>query len=297
MLVALLLPAVQAAREGARRVQCANHLKQIGLAVHNFHDVNKAFPRSRMVCHHGTWAVEIWPFLEERAAAEQWDPIKSYQFQPRRNVESQVSVYYCPSRRTPPQLSIASQEPRGGFSGALGDYASCAGEAANATNFVWDYHPRRANGIFLCSGSVYLGPNCQSTNDPNLEYSGEPFYVKIKTVSDGTSKTLLIGEKHVLSEGQGYRNFNGADVYDTSIYNGDWLQTVGRFAGMGCGLARSVDEPFGNRPIFGGPHPGICQFVFADGSVHSLAVEIDEVLLGSLASRNDGAILGANDSY
>ena len=65
ILVALLLPAVQAAREAARRIQCTNHLKQIGLAIHNFHDAHKKLPPSRMPCNHGTWASEIWPYLEQ----------------------------------------------------------------------------------------------------------------------------------------------------------------------------------------------------------------------------------------
>src|SRR5688572_13809052 len=65
ILVALLLPAIQAAREAARRTQCLNHLKQIGLAMHMFHDTVKKIPPSRMPCHHGTWASAIWPYLEE----------------------------------------------------------------------------------------------------------------------------------------------------------------------------------------------------------------------------------------
>src|SRR5688572_15377246 len=127
VLVALLLPAVQAAREAARRAQCTNHLKQIGLAVHNFHDVNKAFPRSRMVCHHGTWTVEIWPYLEERNAEAAWDDQRAYQFQSQQNVQTQVAAYYCPSRRSAPQISVGG-EPRGGFNGALADYAACVGD-------------------------------------------------------------------------------------------------------------------------------------------------------------------------
>ena len=105
ILVSLLLPAVQAAREAARRMQCSNGLKQFGLAIQNFHDTRNAVPPSRLSCHHGTWYSELWPFLEEASVATAWDPVKSYHFQPQRNIEHQVSWFYCPSRRAP-QLSV-----------------------------------------------------------------------------------------------------------------------------------------------------------------------------------------------
>src|SRR6478735_448846 len=65
ILVALLLPAIQAAREAARRSQCINHMKQIGIAIHLFHDAKKVLPPSRVDCDHSTWAAEIWPYIEE----------------------------------------------------------------------------------------------------------------------------------------------------------------------------------------------------------------------------------------
>src|SRR6185503_20104989 len=74
VLIALLLPAVQAAREAARRSQCSNHLKQIGVAVQSLHAANNGFPRSRLTCHHGTWATELWPHMENRELTELWGP-------------------------------------------------------------------------------------------------------------------------------------------------------------------------------------------------------------------------------
>src|SRR3954468_8997214 len=78
ILVALLLPAIQAAREAARRTQCLNHLKQVGLAMHLYNDARKSLPPSRMPCWHGTWASAIWPYLEEGTIAQQWDPTMGY---------------------------------------------------------------------------------------------------------------------------------------------------------------------------------------------------------------------------
>ena len=90
ILIALLLPAVQAAREAARRTQCVNNLKQIGLAIHNFHDVFLGLPPTRQICHHGTWANILWPYLEQGPAADQWDPELAYHYQPLENLNIQL---------------------------------------------------------------------------------------------------------------------------------------------------------------------------------------------------------------
>ncbi|MCG2685419.1 MAG: DUF1559 domain-containing protein, partial [Planctomycetales bacterium] len=82
ILIALLLPAVQAAREAARQVQCINNLKQIGLAIHGFHEAKGALPPTRSSCSHSTWAAEIWPFIEGQNLADQYDPKLAYIYQP-----------------------------------------------------------------------------------------------------------------------------------------------------------------------------------------------------------------------
>ena len=99
VLVALLLPAVQAAREAARRSQCQNHLKQIGLAVHNFEDIYKTLPHSRYDDRY-TWAVEILPFVEQKSLYDQWDLTKNYYKQNAVARMTTVPVYFCPSRRS-----------------------------------------------------------------------------------------------------------------------------------------------------------------------------------------------------
>ena len=83
ILIALLLPAVQSAREAARRIQCSNNLKQIGLAVQIMSDVVNHLPASRLGCHHGTWATELWPYLEDDAPHRAMAPAsKAYHYQP-----------------------------------------------------------------------------------------------------------------------------------------------------------------------------------------------------------------------
>src|SRR6478672_10839736 len=124
VLVALLLPAVQAAREAARRSQCSNHLKQLGLALHSFEDVNKALVPSRMENYGGvTWAVFILPYLEQDQFYKQWDINRWYYDQgPNGNVirQTQLKIFYCPSRRRNVQLSQNNDVPEVPFSGAPG---------------------------------------------------------------------------------------------------------------------------------------------------------------------------------
>ena len=110
ILIALLLPAVQAAREAARTMQCSNNLKQIGLAIHNFHDAHKAMPPTRQSCYHGSWATVLWPYMEQQGLADAWGDTLSYFEQPLANLQVQIAAYLCPSRRSPPQLSNLADE-------------------------------------------------------------------------------------------------------------------------------------------------------------------------------------------
>lgn len=286
ILVALLLPAIQAAREAARRAQCTNHLKQLGLAVHNYQDAKKGLPRSRMICFHGTWATELWPYLDEQGLASGWDSQAPFWYQKPGVLAGQVPVYYCPSRRNPPMLSQEGQDDRGSVKGlvaALADYAASIGDGVNNGNRR-DYHDDKANGVFVCNKKV--NANCGGT-DPQLLFRGEKNYLAFRALIDGASKTLLFGEKHVPERGYGYYS-NTEFFHDNSIYNPDNMQPVGRFAGPGYGPARSPEESVNAN--FGGIHPSICQFTFVDGSVHAVSIAVDEIALGRLANRNDGEI-------
>ena len=130
VLIALLMPAVQKTREAAARIQCANNLKQLGLAMHNYEGVNKSLPPSRIKVGYATWAVLIMPYIEQQNIYRQWDLSKTYYEQTPLARQSSVPIYFCPSRRdqqTAPMLSIAGDTPSIGpgqhTPGALGDYA------------------------------------------------------------------------------------------------------------------------------------------------------------------------------
>lgn len=132
LLIGLLLPAVQQAREAANRISCANNLKQIGLAMHQYHDTYRFLPPSRLAEKQATWAVLILPYLEQDNLYRLWDITRTYYDQPDLARRGKVKNYFCPTRRsvgTAPLQSVSGDTPSDGdrdathVPGALNDYA------------------------------------------------------------------------------------------------------------------------------------------------------------------------------
>jgi prepilin-type N-terminal cleavage/methylation domain-containing protein len=275
ILIALLVPAVQKVRESAARMQCGNNLKQMGLACLSFHDVHKAFPNSRRDANY-TWLIEILPYVDELPLQAQWTMnAGSYYTQNATAQMTTLSLFFCPSRRTP-MVSLPNIEPEDGNAAILVQGA-CADYACNVGTFGGDYWwTTNADGTANnpSDGVFRLDNNWSSGVTP--AYVGG---VKITQITDGTSNTLLLGEKHV-QLGQ-FGNYNSGDG---AAYNGDH-GTAFRGAGAGLTLARTPHDAFSNR--FGSYHIGVCQFVFCDGTVHAINISIDGTTLGYLAGRAD----------
>ena len=305
ILLALLLPAVHAAREAARRMQCANHLKQIGLGIHNFHDAKRCFPPSSLDGGGlATWWVFIMPYVEETASYDAWDLQKTYFVQPDRAIQAQVPLYLCPTRRSPPQLSLSGDD-RGAVAhrpGSLSDYANCWGNQhsflAPTTHGAFS---ATATGAMLEARNGISTPN--DANNVNRTYVGWKSRTSMKSVIDGTSKTLLIGEKHVNPQQMGHFSVGSVAYNDNSCYSDDHPWSNGRVAGTYTDsdgtlyrfpLAASPDEPFQNNNTnmtFGSWHSGgVCQFVMCDGSVHGIDPEVDDRALTLWANRKDGQV-------
>ena len=299
VLVGLLLPAVQAAREAARRTQCTNHLKQLGLAVHNFHDTHKAIvPAGLTFRGHATWLVLLLPHLEQGLAADQFDMEKTFYMQPPHAVQAQMGVYYCPSRSRDVRLSV-SGNARNGFGhpdgGALCDYAMNAGDGAFHPNPWWGDSNRPYNGVAISTHKNVLDPNSlsgtlDSARDPRWSYRNWKAQLQFSDVTDGLSKTFLIGEKFVHLEHQGEAQWG-----DWTFWGDDSMIGKVRLAGLNFPLASGDDDDHvqahnTNMP-FGGPHPGICLFVRCDGSVNATSSSLDPIVLGYLANRTDGQVI------
>jgi len=290
ILIGLLLPAVQKVREAASRTQCANNLKQIGLACHGFESLNNALPPSRELLSYpgellelltpnsdepdgdealgATWAVFLLPHLEQENLYRLWDFTYTpntppygidYQSQKPAAVQGTVPTYFCPTRRT---ASIAGLSISGdgtpNYPGGLGDYACCVGTTGidlwNASN-----GPSPPNGAFRLGVGLKGG-------------------VRIIDIKDGTSNTMMIGEKHV-QMGQFGQGNNDCSIFDGN--NGFCSQ---RGAGKNYILATSIQDTAWK---FGSYHSGICQFVYADGSVHALDAAIDPNILELLSNIAD----------
>jgi prepilin-type N-terminal cleavage/methylation domain-containing protein len=277
ILVALLLPAVQAAREAARRSQCANNLKQIGLAVHHFEDSHKTLPSSRLGPQHASWFVQILPFMEQGNLFSQWDVSKTYYLQTPGARTTQVAEFYCPSRRAPmlsTQFEISSTglpdtQP---YPGALGDYAGNGGQFAGS--IVDDP---------LCRGA-FCQANSQISNGQIVTSESR---TRLRDIKDGTSHTFLAGEKHVPRDKFGQ---SGPSWGDGAIYNGDFPRNFNRIAGNPkFDLGQGPDDLSGPWHCkFGSYHAGICQFVYTDGHTTSLSNSTDLDTLNRLAVRDDG---------
>ncbi len=286
VLVGLLLPAVQKVRESANRMTCANNLKQMGLAIHSYENINKSIPPARLDDVGGvTWAVLILPYLEQENFYNQWDVKRWYYDQPGGDAlrQTHVKTYYCPTRRSPPQISgAAGDEPelpfpgsRSNYSGARGDYAASSG---STDDVIVNPNGAIVTGYPAIRLSEYAVP--PRSGGPPAVFGNWHSRTTFASISDGLSNTFFIGEKHV-------RLVNtGQAESDSALYNGDRTNVNLRFAGPSYPLARSPLEAF--RQQFGSYHPGVCQFVMGDGHVCAITNNIDPTILARLADIADG---------
>jgi prepilin-type N-terminal cleavage/methylation domain-containing protein/prepilin-type processing-associated H-X9-DG protein len=263
ILIGLLLPAVQKVREAAARMKCSNNLKQIGIALHAHHDSIGNLPNTRRDYYY-TWLVEILPYMEQGPLYSQWNIKNNYPSQTAAAREGKVAAYFCASRRSAADAPAASEtmdDNTTATTGAVADYAACAG----TTGDYWNQTPE-ANGVFRLL-------------DP-FPASGTNFKrgVKLTEITDGTSSTAMAGEKHVRPG-----TFGDPAQGDGPAYNGDKGHSM-RMLGSQT-IARTTTE---SGAKFGSWHTGVCNFVFADGSVRSVRVSIDASTQSAIATRNGG---------
>jgi prepilin-type processing-associated H-X9-DG protein len=294
ILIGLLLPAVQKVRDAAANTQCKNNLHQLGLAVHNYHDANGSLPPARVGRDaYATWPILIAPYVEAQNMSNLWDITKIYDQQVPLARTTTLNVFFCPARRGPmtspaSQNALSGQDGNGNFESACGDYACCDGDG-------WERNTTLARGAMIAPWLV--NPNIGDNNPypkPILSFRS---MTNFASISDGLSNTLLIGEKHVRRDGLGLAS-NGDDAY----YSGYNYNTAQRSAGWYTDTGSTVHQ---NKPLmkptdaastirFGSWHTGVCNFVFCDGSVHSLPVNIDIETLRRLADRDDGLPVASN---
>ena len=288
VLLALLLPAVQAARETARRIECGNHLRQIGLAMHMYNDQWGYFPPAGRGQTSGF--VVILPYLERGAEYDGYDT--SLSALSRESIEKNAAVrmqriptYLCPSmhlpREVPEKNILCGQE-----SGAPGSYALNVG-----TKNPWPLNAE-FNGAFTDPHNALLRPPSGDAH-PFRVITG---HTSLSAISgaDGTSETLMLGELDF-----GLRNFyfltcleklnqvrGGTTIWGTG-YPGFSLATT-----YGVYNSDVIVIPGTNYEwaTFRSDHPGGCNFVMVDGSVRFVDDSIDAALLDALATRSGGEV-------
>ncbi len=345
ILVALLLPAIQSAREAARRTQCKNNLKNIGLAIANFESANKVFPTGgskNLTAGYGLpenieggkplgvsrqglgWGYQLLPYIEETAA---------YTVTKTEDLEQIViSLYVCPSRRQP----RTAYSPAYDAIFAYIDYAGAIPCGYKDPSRTTRYDPMTAvpltpgplralaNSFFGGEKATFTG---MTTIPDNAVYDGVivrcPWdwqktvggmqvgkfasnvtgLVKVAKITDGTSKTLLVGEKYVRSDAydgsfQGMnRNSDDrgwSDGYDADLLRSTCFPPVQDTDGIGWSTFLQNyfdDDPntaFAEPNVFhfGSAHPGGINAVFADGSGHTISYDIDPLVFNALGTRN-----------
>lgn len=264
LLVGLLMPAVQKAREAASKISCANNLKQLGLALASYHNNFDQFPPSRLNDYQATWLVLLLPYIEQDNLYYQWNLNATYYDQTDLARKTPVKGYYCPSRRSSasePSTSVSGDYPSFGqgttnLPGSLGDYAGCIGT----------------------TGFDYITP----TASPNGCFQLGPKGIRINAISDGTSNTIMVGEKHIP-----LGKF-GVGWWDCSQFNGDYYLCSTRSGGLGFEVATN---PTYTKWAFGSAHTGTVQYLFADGSSHSLNTAIPVTTMALLCDRADGQVI------
>ncbi len=265
VLVALLLPAVQAAREAARRTQCSNNLKQIGLAIHNYHTSKSELPPSRILDHHATWLYLILPYLEQSQIVAQWDFAQGDMYDAPEEVRTHVvAAYLCPSQDHD-EVVIAlntdgmHRHRNGPYLGSISDYEASAGSTCNGVAFP-GWHMIEVDGALI--GGDY--PQFPKATQELFSWSSR---TAMKNIVDGTTQTLLCGEVTKRS------------AENRHAFNGD--RNAGKLVGELRPFAQDSNS-FG----FGGAHATIVQCGMVDGSVQTLQRDIDPAVLDRMASRD-----------
>ncbi|AGA30672.1 DUF1559 domain-containing protein [Singulisphaera acidiphila] len=314
VLIALLLPAVQAAREAARRSQCSNNLKQLGLALHNYHEVGGTFPSARPgndIGNNDSNAMSLWvsvlPQLEQQSLVNAWnfqltfnDPGVSGVYAAsciplaQTTVSSTtLAVFVCPSDiRQQPSFSTTNSGRNDiphVANLAPSSYSSCAGSLGGANSGSDSYGP-------------YATPDIKHNNNGFADY-GVPH--RIRSFIDGTSNTFAVGETTYDNDGSWYGtqvgNCSGAknqfNVWTITLRLGSNFRTTRNPLNTlpGTGLS-SGGNPCGMNNAFGSRHSGGANFLFVDGSVRFIKNSINLATYQALSSRGDGEVI-SSDSY
>lgn len=318
MLVGLLLPAVQQAREAARRMTCGNNLHNLGLACENHESTNQKFPsggwnysyvgdpdRGYGKGQPGSWAFSLLPFMEQQAlyqTGSDGNASSTAKKNTQTTLTTPIGAFHCPSRRTAKTYTVTvTTYTNSNFSGNVGaktDYAANFGSTSMSP---------RLTGASAGTATKNIKT---STVPTGIIYDASE--VRHGEISDGTSNTYLIGEKFVYSDqydsstpangdkavlyagtsgDANNSNFRSAGAYENCTFSTNSSGTVTISGGTAYAPMQdriSTQSTTGTPYYaFGGPHAGSFGMVMADASVHQISYSIDPAVHACLANRKD----------
>ncbi|MBX6312627.1 MAG: DUF1559 domain-containing protein [Isosphaeraceae bacterium] len=321
VLIALLLPAVQSAREAARRAQCVNNLKQIALGMHNYHDANQVFPPGQKSCCWGTWILFMLPYVEQTALWNAWNfngdrlyyqgvydaPLR-YGGECNITVSStRVNAYLCPSDPNGTALTGISRTLNGvRFQVTSQNYVVNYGNTVTAQPAIY------TNATYPGSPIMYGGAPFADIDGPGAGNGGQAVF-GINSITDGTSNTLLVSEV-VVGVGKNGPPYNAP--YDLRGFS--WWGSAASFTGLMPPNTTFPDVtesnsyciyPYQTNPPCTGPtdtllrvnfarsrHPGGVNAAMADGSVKFMKNSIALQTWRALSTTHGGEVVSA-DSY
>jgi len=287
ILIALLLPAVQQAREAARRTQCRNHLKQLGLALHNYHDTHTVLPyghcieaqRRRRDC----WFQRILPYVDQANLYNAYEAADvDYVFYNPASIQGViVPMFMCPSDPNSPGFGA-----NGTIIGFQGNYVVCAGTGNNPTATPPDR-------------------NIANVTNPNGLFG---FYTRngLKSATDGTSNTLMASESIIRTNGvaawgeaggywgggpHGSFGFSTFEPPNTTVADRAYTCKVSAYPNAPCESGNTLGLA-GRWNFARSYHEGGVHVVMADGSARFVGENIDRITWQRLGTKADGQVLG-----
>lgn len=281
VLIALLLPAVQQAREAARRTQCKNNLKQIGLALHNYHDVHLTFPSGwiavdavtrRAAAHDGIngagWGAMILPYLEQSSLFAQFDsrfaihdPVNAA------FLRTTLSAFTCPSDPHPERWRIEEEGSPGTVIAEL-----------PIANYVGTFGTEELDGCENPPGTAPVMSTGQCRGNGVFYHNSR---VRLSDITDGTTNTLIGGERRTNPQLGWYSTWPGMVAEGEEAFQ--------RILGSADHTPNSPDAHFDD---FSSHHVGGAQFLLGDGSCRFISENIDSGVYRSLATISGGEVVG-----
>ncbi len=298
ILVALLLPAVQAAREAARRSQCSNNLKQLGLALHNYHDTHRVFPPGVLASglnsklptnpRSMSWMPMILPFIEQAPLYDQLQPYMQ---------TTDSATFPSDLMNTVIESLVCPSDPAGGKTTAVHG-------GGNPPSH--DYNDGFCGNYLLCGsgGGPGSAPNLEVTQANSTNLNGMFYYLsktRMGDVTDGTSNTVMSGEILLVRESAGQRDWRGryyradhlSSIFSTNEAPNtpvpDKLRTLDGITNPPVPTTVSTDP----QVIYArSRHPGGVQVGMADASVRFVAQTVNLQTWKALGTRSGGEVLG-----